>query len=55
MSHDVVSVCEAINECRRQVMALHGGNLDHPALDHLEAAMDAVTAVAVQRVEDGEL
>jgi hypothetical protein len=35
-------VREAIDDCRRLVMAMYGGNLDHPALDHLEAAMAEV-------------
>ena len=43
--HAVGDAYDAINECRRLVMALHGGNLDHPALDYLEAAMNAVQAV----------
>lgn len=32
----------ALNEARRRVMDLHGGNLDHPALDLIEQAMAAV-------------
>lgn len=38
-------VLSAINHARRCVMRLHGGNLDHPALDHLEAAMREVVLV----------
>lgn len=32
----------AIDMARIQVMEMYGGNLDHPALDHLEAAMESV-------------
>lgn len=41
----VSEVYDAIDNCRVRVMALYGGNLDHPAIDHLEAAMASVMAV----------
>lgn len=31
-----------LNAARQQVMRLYGGNLDHPALDHIEAAMQSI-------------
>jgi hypothetical protein len=33
---------DTLNDARRQVMGMYGGNLDHPALDHLELAMAEV-------------
>lgn len=38
---------DILNECRRLVMSMYGGNLDHPALDHLEAAMTSVRQVEI--------
>lgn len=35
-------VLAELNRLRAKVMELHGGNLDHPALDHIEAAMASV-------------
>lgn len=39
----------AIEDARRRVMDLYDGNLDHPALDHLEAALCAVDEVERDR------
>ena len=36
----------ALDAARRRVMDLGGGNLDHPALRHIEAAMLAVEETA---------
>lgn len=33
---------DRIETAMRQVMAMYGGNLDHPALDHLGAAAESV-------------
>lgn len=40
---------DAIDSARRKVMDLYGGNLDHPALDHLEAALCAVEDIERDR------
>lgn len=49
MKAEVVAAIEAVNECRRVVMNLYGGNLDHPALDHLGAAMTSLADVDRQQ------
>lgn len=36
-----------IEAARCSLMSLYGGNLDHPALDHLEAALVALDATEV--------
>lgn len=45
-------MCEIIKDqidlTRRLVMTLYGGNLDHPALDHLEAAWGQIAMTQVQ-------
>ena len=38
----VQDVLDTLNLARRQIMAMYGGNLDHPALDHVEYAMGEV-------------
>lgn len=40
---------DAIENARRKVMDLYGGNLDHPALDHLEAALCTVDYIERDR------
>lgn len=49
MSEEIAAAREAIESARREVMALYGGNLDHPALDHLEAALCAVDYIEWDR------
>lgn len=44
----VQTAYDAINEARRLVMELYEGNLDHPALDDLEAAMAALFEAELQ-------
>ena len=44
--HRVKQVVEQIDACRKAVMDLYGGALDHPALDHLESAIGEVERLA---------
>lgn len=43
----------AIDSAAVEVMALYGGNLDHPALDHLEAAVGAIHAISAEQCGAG--